>query len=372
MPQLADFLDDNAALQAVHATLAGAGDATAGIEEALRIVRNIASATAHEDTRRACTVAEAALQGLPRDDSPEAWEAALAREGAARAAPETPLAEREVLLVRRQFLRDRLAGPALPAIPAIAHLVKTDSSPGDLPLFPFLCYRSVLAQCAGWRFVLHAPARPRGPRWEALLPRLDLDIAPPPQWLGNRRLVAAAHQSDVWRVKSLVRDGGFYFDWDLLLLRAPEGLRDDACVMALERREERFDEVLGVSAIGARPGSAFLEAWLEAMPAVYNPSRYVAHSTVLARHLAIRHPALVRVLGHRAFYHPGWTEPAMAWLLDPAHRMPPDELRAALADCTGIHLFCSHANFLRRARDFTERDIERPRCNLATLMQPYL
>ncbi|MBX3672125.1 MAG: hypothetical protein KF776_04035 [Burkholderiales bacterium] len=372
MPQLADLLDDNAALQATHAILAGAGHATAGIEQALRLVRDIANATPHEDTRRACAVAEAALQGLPHYNSPAAWQATLAREGASRARPETSLAERDVLLVRRQFLRDRLAGPAAPAMPRIAHLVKTDGSPGDLPLLPYLCYRSVLAQCAGWRFVLHAPARPRGPRWEALLPHLDLDIAAPPQWLGDRRLVAAAHQSDVWRVKSLVREGGFYFDWDLLLLRAPEGLRGEACVMALERREEGFDEVLGVSAIGARAGSAFLEAWLEAMPAVYNPSRYVAHSTVLARRLAMRHPSLVRVLGHRAFYHPGWTEPAMAWLLDPAQRLPPDELHGGLADCTGIHLFCSHANFLRWTRDFTERDIERPRCNLATLMQPYL
>lgn len=369
MPQLADLLDDNAALQAVHAILAGGGSAAAGIEQALRLVRDIGDATAHEDTRRVCAVARAALQGLPREDLPAAWEAALAREEAGRAAPETPLAEREVLLVRRQYLRDRLAAPA---IPRIAHLVKTDSSPDDLPLFPYLCYRSALAQCAGWRFVLHAPARPRGPRWEALLPHLEQDIAAPPQWLGNRRLFAAAHQSDAWRVKSLVREGGFYFDWDLLLLRAPEDLRGEACVMALERPEEGFDEVLGVSAIGARPGSAFLEAWLEAMPAAYNPSRYVAHSTVLARRLAMRHPALLRVLGHRAFYHPGWTEPAMAWLLDPAKRQPPEELHAALADCTGIHLFCSHANFLRWTREFTERDIERPRCNLATLMQPYL
>jgi hypothetical protein len=372
MPQLADLLDDNAALQAVHAILAGAGRAADGIERALRLVRDIARATPHEETRRACAVADAALQGLPREDSAAAWEAVLAREGATRAAPETPLAGREVLLVRRQFLRDRLAGSGAPAIPRIAHLVKTDSSPGDLPLFPYLCYRSVLARCAGWRIVLHAPARPRGPRWDALLPRLELDIAPPPQWLGNRRLVAAAHQSDAWRVKALVGEGGFYFDWDLLLLRAPEDLRGEACVMALERREEGFDEVLGVSAIGARPGSAFLEAWLEAMPAAYNPSRYVAHSTVLARHLAMRHPALLRVLGHRAFYHPGWTEAAMAWLLDPAKRLPPEELHAALAGCTGIHLFCSHANFLRWAREFTERDIERPRCNLAALMQPYL
>jgi hypothetical protein len=71
--------------------------------------------------------------------------------------------------------------------------------------------------------------------------------------------------------------------------------------------EQGYREALGVSAIGAEPGSRFLTTWLDAMPSVFNPSRYVAHSTLLARHLALRLPSLVRVLEYHpiaAFYMP--------------------------------------------------------------------
>jgi hypothetical protein len=142
--------------------------------------------------------------------------------------------------------------------------------------------------------------------------------------------------------------------------------------MAIERQEPDHHEVMGVSAIGAEPQSVFLQAWLDAMPSVYNPRRYVSHSTVLARELALQLPALVRVLGPRSFYHPGWSVEAMRWLLDPALRLPEDELREHLSASIGIHLFCSHANFLQWASGMTEAHVEAGRTNLATLMRPYL
>src|SRR6185369_706561 len=117
-----------------------------------------------------------------------------------------------------------------------------------------------------------------------------------------------------------------------------------------ERQEADHHEVMGVSAIGAEPASVFLRAWLDAMPSVYNPRRYVSHSTVLARELALRLPALVRVLDHRSFYYPGWGEQAMRWLFDPAERLGDAELREHMSASTGLHLFCSHANFLHWAR----------------------
>ncbi|HXS51770.1 MAG TPA: glycosyltransferase [Usitatibacter sp.] len=202
---------------------------------------------------------------------------------AAMTLPTTSLDARETLLVRKQLLRCRLhaaSAPARTGIPRLVHLLKTDSGGADLPLLQYLCYRSVLAHCKGYAMVLHAPEVPRGRRWAVLLPHLDVRLSVPPQFLGSHRLFAAAHQSDVWRVQQLLAHGGYYFDWDLLLLRDPEALHANRCVMALERKEDGYDEVLGVSAIGAEPGSVFLESWLGAMAAAFNPRRYVAHSTV--------------------------------------------------------------------------------------------
>lgn len=378
MVMLADLLDDNVALHRVYRLIAQPGDRASGVAQAIAEVEALGRQTPHSATRDACrhlARALASLGALPPDESPEALALVLEQGEAAMDDPATTRDERTTLLLRQQLVRHRLRSllpPPGPAIPRVIHLVKTDAGSGDLPLFQYLCYRSILAHGEGYRVVLHSPARPRGPRWEKLLPRLELDIAVPPQWLGNRRIVAAAHQSDAWRLKQVIRHGGFYFDWDVLLLRSPDALREHVCVMALERKEEGYDEVLGVSVIGAAPGSQFLTAWLEAMPAVFNPARYVAHSTVLARELAIELPSLVRVLDHRAFYHPGWSEAAMRWLFDPAECLPRDELHEHLAACTGIHLFCSHAHFMHWANDMTEKDIEKPRCNLAILMQPHL
>jgi hypothetical protein len=280
-----------------------------------------------------------------------------------------------MLLLRQQLLRHRLLGIGSAngsQIPLVVHLVKTDARTEDLPLLQYLCYRSILAHCKGYRIMLHTPEIPHGARWKKLLPHLEPNIAAPPQLLGNFRILGAAHQSDVWRVTQLIEHGGFYFDWDLLLLRSPQHLRSHVCVMALERMEQGYREVLGVSAIGAEPGSQFLNTWLGAMPSVFNPSQYVAHSTLLAHQLALELPSLVRVLDYRAFYYPGWGEQAMRWLFDPAECLPEDELHEHLAASTGVHLFSSHANFLHWARRTTEKDIEVPRCNLARLMCPYL
>jgi hypothetical protein len=61
-----------------------------------------------------------------------------------------------------------------------------------------------------------------------------------------------------------------------------------------------------------------------------------------------------------------------AHLSDPAQCLPEDELHSRLAQSTGIHLSCSHANSQQWAGSLTESGIESPRCNLARLMPPYL
>jgi hypothetical protein len=369
---LADLLEDNASLHEIYALMAQGRDPSSGLAQAMRHVESLRERSAQAPTREACAKLLAALESLKEvaASSREALAASLRRAESARTAPNTASPDRQVLLLSAHLLRRALA--AEPGIPRIVHLVRTDDSAADLPLLQYLCYRSVLAHCKGYRVMLHTPALPQGKRWGALLPNLEVRIGVTPQWLGDRRLIAAAHQSDVWRLKQVIEHGGFYFDWDLLLLRPPERLRNLVCVMALERKEPDYDEVLGVSMIGAEAGSTFLQAWLDEMPAVFNPRKYVSHSVVLAHRLAIELPSLVRVLDYRSFYDPGWSESAMKWLFDASERMPDDALGERLSAATGMHLFCSHANFVHWARDMSEKDIAAGRCNLAAILRPYL
>jgi hypothetical protein len=378
MVMLANLLDDSATFHQVYDLIAGQDDWAGSLQRATGQIRSLLVRTTHQETRTSyqwLLAALASLETLPAEQSPAFLTFELRRDQAVISHPSTSRRERDILLLRQQLLRHRLLGISEgngSQIPRVVHLIKTDARTDDLPLLQYLCYRSILANCKGYRIMLHTHEIPRGARWETLLPQLELSIAVPPQRLGNQPILGAAHQSDVWRLQQLIEHGGFYFDWDFLLLRSPQRLRSHICVMALERMEQGYREVLGVSAIGAEPGSQFLATWLAAMPTVFNPSRYVAHSTVLAHHLALKLPLLVRVLDHRAFYYPGWGEQAMRWLFDPAECLPEDELNEHLAASTGIHLFSSHANFLHWARHVTEKDIESPRCNLARLMRPYL
>jgi len=374
---LADLVGDNAILHQLYRLIAAQDDWAGNLRKAAEHIRSLQVQTVHQETRDSCQWLLAALAGLetlPAEQSLALLTVELQR-GEAAMSPATSTRERQILLLRQQLLRHRVLDMVSAngaQIPQVVHLIKTDPRTEDLPLLQYLCYRSILAHCQGYRIMLHASEIPRGARWEKLLRHLEPNIAVPPQLLGNFRILSAAHQSDVWRLRQLIEHGGFYFDWDLLLLRSPQHLRSHVCVMALERQEPEYHEVLGVSAIGAEPGSQFLTTWLDAMPSVFNPSRYVAHSTLLAHDLALKLPSLVRVLDHRAFYYPGWGEQAMRWLFDPAECLSEDQLHEHLAASTGVHLFCSHANFVHWANRVTEKDIEVPRCNLAQLMRPYL
>jgi hypothetical protein len=378
MVMLTDLVEDSATFHQVYPLMAAQDDWEGNLRRAAAHIRSLQVRTLHRETRDSCQLmlgALVSLEILPAEQSPALLILELQRDQAALSHPSTTLRERDILRFRQQLLRHRLLSisPGNKClIPRIVHLIKTDPGTEDLPLFQYLCYRSILAHCEGYRIILHTPKVPRGARWNALLPHLESDIAAPPQLLGNAPLLAAAHQSDVWRLQQLIVHGGFYFDWDLLLLRSPHHLRSHVCVMALEGIERGYREVLGVAAIGAEPGSQFLVTWLATMPSVFDPGRYVGHSTVLAHDLALKLPALVRVLDYRSFYFPGWGEHAMRWLFDPAECLPENELHEHLAACTGIHLFCSHANFKQWAQHMTEKDIESPRCNLARLMRPYL
>lgn len=375
---LRDALSFSAAVDEVYSRLSGKGTIAERLQAAGRFIESecaafAGGAMAPARARWHRTLDE--VHGLAPSGSAAALAGALQTTDTLLSDASLAPQERLRLLERAQVIRHLVwCGQQAKRgeIPRVVHLVKTDRSNDDLPLLPYLCYRSVLAQCRGYRVVLHTSERPTGPRWESLLPNIELDVQVPPQFLGPHRLQLAAHQSDVWRVQALIRDGGFYFDWDLLLLKRPEALRRHVCVMALEETVPGYREVLGVAAIGAQPGSVFLQCWLNAMPGAFDPQQYVKHSTMLTRDIALHAPALLRVLPWETFYYPGWTKEGMQWLFDPAFCCDEATLQTVLASTTGIHLFASHAHYLEWAVLFTEDEIRARRCNLAMLLQPLL
>ncbi len=257
-------------------------------------------------------------------------------------------------------------------IPKTIHFLKTDGDHRHINPINYLSIKSAIHHCPDYRIILHTPKCPEGPLWDELLPYMDIQPGIPPQTLGAHKIQQAAHQADVWRAEKLIEHGGFYFDWDLVLLRPPTELLDNICVMGLEGLVPQHSEVLGVSAIGAQPGSPFLQCWLNGMAHAFDPDQYVTHSTVLAHQIALAFPASVRVLPSNSFYFPGWTAEAMAWLFDPAQRLDPAQLNAALNHSWGIHLFESHKNFLHYTDGLSLETLRDMNCNFSNIIRPLL
>jgi hypothetical protein len=280
--------------------------------------------------------------------------------------------ERRLLLTRVQLLQRVISVPQVAQIPKIIHFLKPDSKPAHIGPINSLSIKSAIHSCPDYQIVLHTPQIPVGPMWEQLLPDIELNLEVPPQNLGQHRIVLAAHQADVWRAEKLLEHGGFYFDWDLVLMRAPTDLLNHVCVMGVEPLVPDHTEVMGVSAIGAQPQSVFLQCWLNGMASAFRPDHYVAHSTMLAREVALGLPASVRVLPSDSFYFPGWTDEAMAWLFDPACKVSEVEREARLANSWGIHLFESNKTFLSRKEHLSLESLRRSDCNFSALFSALL
>ena len=107
--------------------------------------------------------------------------------------PATSDRERNVLRLRQQLLQRRLSGMSADIetpVPKIVHLIKTDPRTDDLPLLQYLCYRSILANYAmGIASYCTRRTCRAGPRWETLLPKLELQIALPPQHLASVQIL---------------------------------------------------------------------------------------------------------------------------------------------------------------------------------------
>ena len=86
-----------------------------------------------------------------------------------------------------------------------------------------------------------------------------------PQQLGGKKIKMAAHQSDVLRVEILLREGGIYLDWDVLVVNSFDNLLHNNVVLGMEKVVPEYREVMGVAAILSRPGEPFLERWQKQM-----------------------------------------------------------------------------------------------------------
>lgn len=206
-------------------------------------------------------------------------------------------------------------GPTATAVPDIAHFV-FGLRPQDEPfhLVHYLAIASCLTVLEPAEVIVHCGEVPYGFYWDLIRPHItlnrvdpvsavaDLDYADP---LVERH--KHAHHADFIRLDALSRWGGLYADIDTLFLApVPETCRRAPAALGRENdvpdpRSGRVRRSLSNAWIMAAPGSAFIDAWRERMPASLDGT-WSAHSCVLATDLATEMPDAVHVEPQRTFH----------------------------------------------------------------------
>jgi hypothetical protein len=185
-------------------------------------------------------------------------------------------------------------------------------------LVSYLAVRSAAEVNRPDEVVLYYEHLPTGPWWDRARPYVtDLVRVDPPRRVGAAELVHPAHQADVLRLETLLKDGGVYLDLDVLCVRPLTPLLGERFVLGQEGREQDGDvPVLCNGVILAERDADFARAWLDG----FDPETSLwagfrsrgrdeywnEISCQYPAHLAALHPEQLTIAPYDAFHWPMW------------------------------------------------------------------
>lgn len=237
-------------------------------------------------------------------------------------------------------------------IPNVYHFVfglKPQREP--FHLMHYLCLASCLAVNRPDAIRVHYQHEPHGPWWERIRPQLELARIEPDGFVAGFAYASPsvarfryAHLADFARLRILLAEGGIYADMDTLFIApVPPAWRDAPCILGQETPPPgAAGGSLCNAWIGAEPGAAFIQAWLEASYAAFDGS-WSNHSTLLPYRLSQELPQHITTKPKTAFYALDWTRRGLADLFLHTVALP--------ADAVSLHLW-SHLWFDPGRRDF--------------------
>lgn len=186
---------------------------------------------------------------------------------------------------------------ALP-VPNIVHYVWYGNQ--TLGYFPFLSYISVMRFMKPCLFLFHGDNLPRGPYWDyfiAFNPNVIHVRRPLITSVFGQKLKFKEHGADLMRIEAIQVYGGVYLDWDEILLRSLEPLRQYDYTQG-----QAIPGNLGNQVIMGKRNATFLALWYEG----YRNYTGVwgGNSLFYPRKLSLMYPHLIHVEGFN-FTKPG-------------------------------------------------------------------
>ncbi|XP_046353543.2 uncharacterized protein LOC124133254 [Haliotis rufescens] len=206
-----------------------------------------------------------------------------------------------------------VASPQKDLIPNIVHYVWL----GDnyFTFFNQLCLLSALHIQKAEKIYIHGNKEPRGIYWEEVknLPQVQFIFRDFPHFVFGNELNNPSHASDILRVDVLLRYGGVYLDWDILLVKPlSEGQRKYEALVCVDWPQAgHYPDTFNMGIMAGKQGATFLQFMMEsfrhyvdrdwAFNAIQVPYKvYEQHpdSVLLDRHL--------QVICFKGSCHPTW------------------------------------------------------------------
>lgn len=196
-------------------------------------------------------------------------------------------------------------------VPKAIHFVFGMRGVEELPYYAYLAIASAKAQNKDWTVYFHYHHEPTGPHWETI--KNEVVCVPVPHFSFYRfaRFRHYAHKADVVRLLALRHIGGVYLDLDTICCKPFEPLRSNAFVMGIQATIPGAVGGLCNAVMLSAPRSRFLRTWMARYSSFRSSGRdalWDFHSVRLPVRLAVRHPALIKVLPFNSFFYPLWPD----------------------------------------------------------------
>lgn len=213
-------------------------------------------------------------------------------------------------------------------IPKVVHFAYF--YPSDFPLYGCLAVKSAEKFLRPESILLYRAANApdlRGEWWENVRDSVEIVKVQPPTEICGQPLNHPAHQADVFRLRTLLEQGGIYLDLDTMCCNSFDRLLEQKCVLGHQTKSQSYG--LCNAVILAEKQSAFLQRWLEEYHSFrstgldqYWDEHSVRLPLRLAKDLKGSDRALVHIEPYTTFFDPGFQDEELTRLFERCEEFP--------------------------------------------------
>jgi len=193
------------------------------------------------------------------------------------------------------------------SIPNVIHFIFGLQDGGSFDFMHYLAIKSAHDCNKPEAIKFYYKYEPTGEWWEKSKPYLTLIKVEPPTEIFGNKIFHPAHQADVIRLETLIKEGGIYLDMDVVCFNSFRPLLRHNCVLGREGWVGLCNAV-----ILARPGARFLKNWYSHYRN-FDSTKWNEHSVRLPLQLAKENPEDIHIEDRYAFFWPLYDNPEALW-----------------------------------------------------------